>query len=316
MAVRSYNIAEVKSDLYGRIPSNGEMELLLGENAINDSLPSWWQYDSASMAPDNFANGVIQPTLQTGAGRWIRYNIAMTLPQATSDLASKMNNPTGSTSQYMRGDGSLATFPTIPGAQVQSDWTASSGVTAIANKPTLGTASGANTTDFATSAQGAKADSALQPTGNGSGLTGLTKSQVGLSNVDNTSDASKPVSTAQAAAINAKFTTPTGNTSQYLRGDGSPATFPTIPTVKRQETYSGTTNASGVYTITYGTAYSVTPNVQFQVVGGSNKTTILITSSTTTGCSFKVELRADVLGLLPSYSNVNGASVDVLVTEK
>ncbi|MFA5379768.1 MAG: hypothetical protein WC455_28675, partial [Dehalococcoidia bacterium] len=55
--------------------------------------------------------------------------------------------------------------------------------------------------DAATAAQGELADSALQPTGNGSGLTGLTKTQVGLPNVDNTSDANKPVSTAQASAI-------------------------------------------------------------------------------------------------------------------
>ena len=39
----------------------------------------------------------------------------------------------------------------------------------------------------------------LQPNGNGSALTGLTKTQVGLSNVDNTPDTSKPISTAQAA---------------------------------------------------------------------------------------------------------------------
>lgn len=36
----------------------------------------------------------------------------------------------------------------------------------------------------------------------------INKSKVGLSNVDNTSDADKPVSTAQASAINAKYTKP------------------------------------------------------------------------------------------------------------
>lgn len=46
----------------------------------------------------------------------------------------------------------------------------------------------------------------LSVTGNGSQLTGLTKAQVGLSSVDNTSDAGKPVSTAQAAAIALKQT--------------------------------------------------------------------------------------------------------------
>lgn len=48
-------------------------------------------------------------------------------------------NPNGSTSQYFRGDGSKATFPTIPAAQIQSDWAqASSGsVDFIKNKPTI-----------------------------------------------------------------------------------------------------------------------------------------------------------------------------------
>ncbi len=68
----------------------------------------------------------------------------------------------------------------------------------------------------------------LITTGNGSGLTGLTKSQVGLSNVDNTSDVNKPVSTAQAISIATKLTIPVGTTAQYLRGDGTLATFPTI----------------------------------------------------------------------------------------
>jgi hypothetical protein len=57
----------------------------------------------------------------------------------------------------------------------------------------------------------------------------LDKTAVGLSNVDNTSDANKPVSTATQTALNAKFNTPTGTTAQYLRGDGTVATFPTIP---------------------------------------------------------------------------------------
>ena len=49
----------------------------------------------------------------------------------------------------------------------------------------------------ATSAQGALAATAVQP-------AGLTKAAVGLGSVDNTSDANKPVSTAQATAIGAK----------------------------------------------------------------------------------------------------------------
>lgn len=43
----------------------------------------------------------------------------------------------------------LVNKPTIPAAQVNSDWDATSGVTKILNKPTLGTAAAKNTEDFA-----------------------------------------------------------------------------------------------------------------------------------------------------------------------
>lgn len=43
--------------------------------------------------------------------------------------------------------------------------------------------------------------------GSGASLTGLTKAQVGLSNVDNTSDANKPISTAAQTALNGKANT-------------------------------------------------------------------------------------------------------------
>jgi hypothetical protein len=46
---------------------------------------------------------------------------------------------------------------------VQADWNASSGDGAILNKPALGSAAAAATTDFATAAQGGLADTAVQP---------------------------------------------------------------------------------------------------------------------------------------------------------
>jgi len=45
----------------------------------------------------------------------------------------------------------------------------------------------------------------LTPSGNGSSLTGLTSTQVGLANVDNTSDVNKPVSTVTQNALNLKL---------------------------------------------------------------------------------------------------------------
>ncbi len=87
-------------------------------------------------------------------------------------------------------------------------------------------------------------------------------------------------------------------------------------TPKRAETYSGTSNGSGNYTVTFGTAFAVAPNIQANVVNGTDTQTVRITSVSTTGFTVLVRNRTDVLGLLPSYSNVSGAAVDVLITEK
>lgn len=91
---------------------------------------------------------------------------------------------------------------------------------------------------------------------------------------------------------------------------------------KRQETYSGTTNASGVYTVTFATPYSVAPNIQANIVNQSNTNQFLrVTSVSTTGFTVNAFARASisVLGLdLLAFAttNVNGAAIDVLITEK
>lgn len=72
MASRVYNAAETKADLYARITTNGETMILLAEATYGDLPYSVWQYDENSSATDNFAGGVIKPTLQTGNGRWLR----------------------------------------------------------------------------------------------------------------------------------------------------------------------------------------------------------------------------------------------------
>lgn len=65
----------------------------------------------------------------------------------------------------------------------------------------LGTAATTASTAYATSTQGANADSHASNTSN---PHAVSKTQVGLGSVDNTSDASKPVSTAQQTALNLK----------------------------------------------------------------------------------------------------------------
>lgn len=85
---------------------------------------------------------------------------------------------------------------------------------------------------------------------------------------------------------------------------------------KRIETYQGTTDAAGNFSVTYTTSFPVTPHVDPELFGATDTQAIRITASTTTGFTVNVRNRTDVLGLLPSYSNVPGASVSVLVIER
>lgn len=208
------------------------------------------------------------------------------------------------------------------------------------------------------------------------------KTTLSLNNLDNTSDANKPVSTAQAAADALKENT--ANKQNSLTVDGSGVKFPTVDAVnaglatkgsgtvtsvalsstdfnissgspvttsgtivanlntsgvaagtygrvtvnnkgivtsgKRQETYSGTTNASGVYTTTFGTAYSAAPNIQANIIGGTPNQFITMTV-TTTGFTCTVYQRntVNLLStelLLGTTVLVNGANVDILISEK
>jgi hypothetical protein len=81
-------------------------------------------------------------------------------------LAAVLTNTTASftTAQETK----LAGIATGAEVNVNADWNAVSGDAQILNKPTLGTAAATNSTDYATSAQGAKADTAVQPAAIGS----------------------------------------------------------------------------------------------------------------------------------------------------
>ena len=179
MAARVYNAAEFKQDLYDRITGDGEVILLLSNTAYGDIPHSIWHYVASSTATDDFANGIVQPTLQTGSGRWIRLYKWATVA-TTGDYNDLLNKPSAS---------------------------------------------------------------------------------------------------------------------------------------KKVETFAGTTNASGNYTVTFGAAYAATPNIQANIIGGSNTNLIKITAVSTTGFTVNVVNRTDVVGLLPAYANVNGASVQALITE-
>lgn len=105
-------------------------------------------------------------------------------------------------------------------------------------------------------------------------------------------------------------------TSTYTAGTGITISGNVISRTKRQETYSGTTNASGIYTVTFSTPYSVAPNIQAGLINGADNQNLRVTSITANGFTVLARNRVDVVGLLPTWTNVSGIGVDVLITEK
>jgi len=107
----------------------------------------------------------------------------------------------------------------------------------LTGKPTLGTAAAQNTTAFATAAQGVLAGTALQSGAIGSTVQPFSAalstfstngSAYYLARANHTGTQAISTVTGLQAALDGKFTIPTGATSQYLRGDGSPSAFPTL----------------------------------------------------------------------------------------
>lgn len=100
------------------------------------------------------------------------------------------------------------------------------------------------------------------------GVVTLTKTDVGLGNVDNTSDANKPVSTAQQTVLNTKVDKVEGK--QLSTNDFTDA---------EKTKLSGIANNANNYVhpnsgVSAGTYKSVTVNAQGHVTGGSNPSTL------------------------------------------
>lgn len=119
-----------------------------------------------------------------------------------------------------------------------------------------------------------------------------------------------------------------GNTNEVRRGApitsilSGYATISQLSNIKTPVTYSGVTNASGVYTVTFPVAYATPPNIQASITNQTNvNQAIRVTSVSATGFTVNVFQRNAVTllateVLLATVVNVNGANVDVLVTPK
>lgn len=192
----------------------------------------------------------------------------------------------------------LSNKPVIPAAQVPSDWSATSGVSRILNKPVL--------------FSGAYADLTGKPvlfSGNYSDLVGRPALAAVATSGAYGDLTGKPA--IPAAQVQSDW-----NASSGL---GAILNKPAIPSVKRMEPYIGTTDASGLFTVTYPVAFSAIPNIQPEPPSVANYTWIKVSSSTT-GFSLRLIQRASitVLGfelLAATFTNVAGAAAKALVVE-
>jgi hypothetical protein len=132
-----------------------------------------------------------------GDGAQIAYTSLSGLPTLGSAAAAATGD--------FEASGAVSTHNAVATAHGISAWGATlvDDVDASTARSTLGLGTAATTasTAYATSTQGANADSHASNTSN---PHAVSKTQVGLGSVDNTSDASKPVSTAQQTALNLK----------------------------------------------------------------------------------------------------------------
>jgi len=92
------------------------------------------------------------------------------------------------------------------------------------------------------------------------------------------------------------------------------------PTLKRVENYKSTTDGSGNYTVTFGTAYSSIPHIQANLIGNETNQYIRIVSVSTTGFtvnaySFVTNNVLGIINLTTSTTALSGATVDVLINE-
>lgn len=137
-------------------------------------------------------------------------------------LDGKVNTEVGkglSTNDYTTTEkNKLAGIASGAEVNVNADWNATSGDAEILNKPTIPSIAGLATTSYVDSQDATKepfitAGTTSQYYRGDKTFQTLDKTAVGLSNVDNTSDANKPVSNATQTALNAKQDTLVSGTS-------------------------------------------------------------------------------------------------------
>ena len=252
---------------------SGGAGLILETNGVlngEQGLLNLQQGENVTIQDNGF--GTITISAVGGGGEGTVTSVALTAPPAFSVSGSPITGAgtlalgaAGDSTEYIDGSGNLQTFPTIPDAQLPSDWNATTGVTRILNKPTIPAAqvpSDWAATTGVTRILNKPTIPAAQVNSDWAASSGLAeilnkptipaaqiqsdwaqtntaaldyiknKPSIGTGSVTSValtmpaafSVSGSPVTTAGTLAV-----TGAGTTAQYVRGDGSLATFPTLP---------------------------------------------------------------------------------------
>jgi len=277
--------------------------ILLETNGVvngDQTLLNLQQGENITIIDNGFGTVTISGT-GTGAGGTVT-SVALTAPNAFSVSGSPITgagtlglSAIGDATEYIDGEGNLQTFPTIPAAQVPSDWAATTGVTRILNKPTIPT-----TLDSLTDVNAPTPSNGQVLTWNGTAwvnntpATGGTVTSVALTVPTAFSVTGSPITTAGTLAISA-----VGTISQYIRGNGTLATFPTIPAAQIQSDWAQTNNAALDYIKNKPTIPAAQVNSDWSAVSGVaqilNKPTIPTTLDSLTNVNAPSPSNAQVL---------------------
>jgi hypothetical protein len=213
--------------------SGSPIGLLLQVNNVNNAVQSELDLvagTNITLTDNGDGSVTIDSTGGGGGGSGTVTSVGLTAPAAFNVSGSPVTTSgtlaltaAGNASQYITGAGALQTFPTIPAAQVNSDWNAVSGVAQILNKPTIPT-----TLDSLTDVNAPTPSNGQVLSYNGTEWVNTTPASGGsVTSVALTvppafSVTGSPITTAGTLAISGA-----GLATQYVRGDGQLANFPT-----------------------------------------------------------------------------------------
>lgn len=229
-------VAATKADIVnGKVPSS--------------QLPSYVddvvEYADITTFPEEGEAGKIYVALDTGyTYRWTGTDYIQIGGQDLSDIVTNFAANYDDTATYNVGD--FCTHENVFYVCAEDIQTAEAWTPAHWTRTTIATVVEALKTEIAakqdTLVSGTNIKTVAGKSVVGAGNVEVTKSDVGLGNVDNTSDADKPVSTATQSALNAKQDSLVSGTniktinSQSLLGSGNIDTTPTALTAAEIET--------------------------------------------------------------------------------